>query len=299
MRFAFFDKLFGSSVKRKLSRLVDDHRVFCRDNLFEVASIDKLINHKSADKLFVLGSGSSINNLSVEQWDEISCHDSVGINRWFYHDFVPRFYLMDPPRNTERDISEIVIEGLLYRKKSYANCPIILTYPAGGYNRNDFVMRLHDLDMSFSLALSLNIEAQTESALRRELKKLSAQKILRMPELFWIKTASLDWILLTAVRMGYKEVVFCGVDLNDTRYFYETRPEWVTNSGLRMPRNLQKGKLHKTFDSEACFGGVPIDQVLSAYCDELRNNYEVECFVSHQTSVLSKIMSVYQWNVSR
>jgi len=295
MRFAFIDKLFGSSVKRKLSRLVDDHRFFCRNNLFEVASIDRLKKHKEADKLFVLGSGSSINNLSKEQWDEISNHDSVGINRWFYHDFVPKFYLLDPPRNTERDISEIVIEGFLYRKKSYANCPIILIYPPGGSNRKKFVMNFRELDMKFSLALSPNIEVQTKSALRRKLREFSSQNILQMTELFWTKTASLDWILLTAMRMGYKEVVFCGVDLNDTRYFYETRPEWVVNAGLRMPRNLQKGKQNKTFDPEACFGGVPVDKVLSTYCGELRGEYGVKCFVSHPSSGLSTIMPVYYW----
>ncbi|HYK35227.1 hypothetical protein [Alloacidobacterium sp.] len=47
---------------------------------------------RTSDTLFVLGSAWSINSISDKRWQIIARHDSVGINFWPVHPFLPRFY---------------------------------------------------------------------------------------------------------------------------------------------------------------------------------------------------------------
>src|SRR5271166_450448 len=51
-------------------------------------SVD-LTRMRSSDTLFILGSAQSINQISAERWEIIGKHDSVGINFWPVHSFVP------------------------------------------------------------------------------------------------------------------------------------------------------------------------------------------------------------------
>ena len=61
-------------------------------NLFPLEHISK---HKKSDICFILGTGSSINNISEKEWDVISKHDSWTLNNWIYHPFfVPDFYFV-------------------------------------------------------------------------------------------------------------------------------------------------------------------------------------------------------------
>src|SRR5262249_36622754 len=54
-----------------------------------------LSQHRRSETLFILGSGPSINQISEERWRFIASHDSVGVNMWLYHRFVPTFYVVE------------------------------------------------------------------------------------------------------------------------------------------------------------------------------------------------------------
>ena len=66
-----------------------------------------LSDYKSSDKLFILGSGSSITDISDTQWAHIDEHDSFGLNRWPVHEFTPTYYTfeirMDPSKKQYRE----------------------------------------------------------------------------------------------------------------------------------------------------------------------------------------------------
>ncbi len=50
---------------------------------------------KSSDTVFVLGSGWSINEISDQHWEVVGRHDSIALNFWPVHHFVPRLYLFE------------------------------------------------------------------------------------------------------------------------------------------------------------------------------------------------------------
>ena len=60
-------------------------------------------------------------------------------------------------------------------------------------------------------------------------------------------------------EMGYRRIVLAGVDLNDTRYFWDEDPDlaWF-GSG-------QTGQMHRTMDPAVA--AVPVDRVVMAFRD--------------------------------
>ncbi|MGC1298446.1 MAG: hypothetical protein WA869_25750, partial [Alloacidobacterium sp.] len=77
---------------------------------------------RASDTLFILGSAWSINDISDERWQIIGRHDSVGINFWPVHPFVPRFFHFEDIAYDEQPVMYDAFRGLLERRaEAYAN----------------------------------------------------------------------------------------------------------------------------------------------------------------------------------
>lgn len=61
--------------------------------------------------LFIMGSGSSVDDLTHEHWDLISDHTSIGINFWTIHSFTPSFYALEKSRATRVQPLEVLINN--------------------------------------------------------------------------------------------------------------------------------------------------------------------------------------------
>lgn len=57
--------------------------------LLETLNLQSL---RTSDTLFVLGSAWSINDISDARWKIIGKHDSIGLNFWPAHPFVPSIF---------------------------------------------------------------------------------------------------------------------------------------------------------------------------------------------------------------
>ena len=55
-------------------------------------NLNQLRSFKTSDRIYILGSGESILDISKQEWDEINSHNSIGFNHWYVHDFEPTFY---------------------------------------------------------------------------------------------------------------------------------------------------------------------------------------------------------------
>src|SRR4051812_26800845 len=92
-----------------------------------VATLDRvyLEAYKQSDTLFVLGSGSSINQISAERWSGIAAHDTLGFNFWLYHPFVPRFYFFENV-GAAAAVFEPLKQAIASRAADYADVPKIM-----------------------------------------------------------------------------------------------------------------------------------------------------------------------------
>lgn len=218
---------------------------------------------KKSDMIYILGSGSSISSLSERCWRKIMQHDSIGINFWCLHDFVPTYYFFEFPRDPDRLEAMIAILG--DRFVDYRYTYFVLNYrPTQTLDREitalpHYVTERLYLNVSYSLptaakhlvALSLYIWHAIECVKGKSFSRIIHHR------------ATLSAAVMFAYLAGYKHIVLLGVDLNNSKYFYEDNQsysKYSIKSGQIHPNNI-----HRTVDPAITrsYGYLPIDEYLA------------------------------------
>lgn len=247
------------------------YRLFFREPLFRAvlrwaaARPEKLLESKKSDTVFVLGSGSSINDLGEEQWDIVRRHDTIGMNFWIYHPFVPTFL--------HHEISVVPLPQGLARRPYDQLLAHLARRP--DYHRVGWLFSLHETAKHLSWRdLRRHIrhickggrcyhyptqldffdpsETLTAASFAQRARKL--QDVHIRPN-----AASLGAVLSVAIAMGYRNIVLLGVDLVDSRY-------WWTGQGrndvhVEVDLHQKPDENHKTMTTR---DGVPVDKLVDA-----------------------------------
>ena len=251
-----------------------------------------LLSYKKSDTLFVLGSGASINTLTEQQWQEIKKSDSIGFNFWCIHDFVPNMYVFETPRDKQTALN--LFQNFEKKKKHYQNVPSILK-DIRTTNLENFFSISNELAkqiyIAFDIEMSIERGKHFEKILRicNYLSKFLFKK--GKARLLFKRRASLSLITHLGYLMGYKKIVLCGVDLNNSKYFYEEKRAYYENKGINVPNSGQTGGVHSTIDPE--HNEITIDQVLLAVNEVLLRPNGTELYVALNSSALHPRLPSY------
>jgi len=253
----------------------------------------RLQHFKNSDTLFILGSGESIAGYTEKQFEEIKRHDSVGFNFWLLHPHVPTYYIAEFQPESER--SNLLWKNLSRRAPDYSEIPIIFKYSTTFWNERQLMPKA--LKQVF-VASSMSIPGMARKSLSRWVTMLDSLKIFNkvLPGgLILYRQASLSWLLIFAMQLGYKKIVLCGVDLNTPRYFYEISPDFCLKQGLLIPPADFTTPIHPTNNPSHCSGGLPITDVLHVMDDILLKKRGIEIYIGAESSALYPGFSVYDW----
>lgn len=254
---------------------------------------------RRSDRLYILGSGASVAGYTDAQWADIARHDSVGFNSWIVHDFVPSFYVMEYVAGISA--AEAFLHNLALREEAYRGVPLL------------FQSRVSTQDGTFVERLPPALRAQVHMIPQvflpgRTVPELTAwARILRQMGLFgpspsvpvvFARAASIVLLTLLGVRLGYKHLVLCGVDLNDTRYFYEVDEARYRALGRAVPVSGQLAAgVHKTNDPQRVHGGIPVMQVIEVLLAEVFRPLGVTLDVGSEASALCGLLP-YHWRAA-
>jgi hypothetical protein len=248
------------------------------------------------DTLFVLGSGASINNISKKGWEIIENNNSVGLNYWPIHDFIPTFLMFEMPRGERGNF----FYDVLWKKKSlYANTPIIFK---GLYkNRKDFngiekVKTLFHPDLIDNIYLSyeLSIPGRNENEFKLGLNHLDLTGFFstgKQIQSLGQYRGTVTCALIFGIKAGYKNIVLCGVDLNDTKYFYEDLAKYYQDKGIAVPPTGQTETIHKT--NIALHNVLPVSKVIILLQDFFSEKHSGKIYVSNKKSALFPELEFY------
>ena len=183
---------------------------------------------KSSDTVFILAPGSSINDYKEDDFNFISTFDSIGINNFIIHDFVPDIYLLET-QNRNLNYFNIIKE----QKSKFKNA----TFLYKGYASLSF-KKLNNLIQNLSDKPSFlkNFYIAKDAYLKGEWSLINQQfyNMFFYNDYFYNYRSSLDYTILMAYKCGYKNVVLCGFDMTD-RYFYSQNPSYA---GITTKYNL-------------------------------------------------------------
>lgn len=232
--------IYKSSKRNWEIRRITDSQGFGR---LSTLPLERL---KRSDCLFILGSGASINQLSEDDFALIGRHDSVGFNFWLIHDFVPTYYLLELSPNEVRN--DTFFELLEQRAHAYSGVPLIVQYKLWRRYQSGFDRVPGQLLSSIYLHAPWALLSPTERVLRMALTfwRLCGLGVGWRLEHLIHHRASLVLAVFFGLACGYRRLVLTGVDLKDSRYFWEEDSErW---SGTPTPPNIQSGGIHATAD---------------------------------------------------
>jgi len=237
---------------------------------------------KTSDTLFVLGSGASVNEYSEQEWAAVRSGDSMGFNFWCVHDFVPDIYVIEPPRSP-RDA--YLYDLMNQRAGDYKNIPLVLK--ASSSAKLDLDKFDAELRGCMYVGGAMPLPGRSPGQMVQGYTIYEGYGIFkprRAVNTIVQQRASLPGLIHLAVVWGYQRVVLCGVDLNNTSYFYEEDRSYYEDKGRCVPTTGQSGSVHKTMESPA--GGATVEDVLYAMDEVVMKPYGVEIMVALSTSAL-------------
>ncbi len=243
-----------------------------------------LLKIKSSDTLFVLGSGPSINRISAERWQEIAAHDTLGFNFWLYHSFVPKFYFFE---SIEKPSSPEAFDSFLAlakcRAADYASTVKVMTE----FHRLETQTMDHlppEFRKNLFAAHKLEAPARSEAEFARALEYLQRRGAFQVTGRFssLLKYASsLTSILVFAMKLGYKRIVLCGIDLKTPDYFFQDRRIYAESWE---PPVAERKERHDT--DLPLIWRLPATRAVAVIKQQLLDPAGVELLVENQDSAL-------------
>jgi hypothetical protein len=243
---------------------------------------------KSSDTLFVLGSGPSINKISPERWQAIARNDTVALNFWLYHPFVPKIYFFEGFSATRE--ANVYNDICKKRAADYANTPKILMDLADESTRT--VCNLPaEWKKNTYVAYTIPAVARTDEEFAYALRYLVAKGVFarasRTRALFK-HCATLSTLVALGVKMGYRRIVLCGVDLTNNEYYYQSAEDFPDHKDLEL---IPRQRKHATLTRYA-WGNTPIDVVLAEMKRQILEPAAIELYVEHKGSALWPMIPV-------
>jgi hypothetical protein len=216
-----------------------------RRNQIPLLRREHLVNVKSSDLLFVLGSGDSINQIGAERWRAISQHNSVGINFWPLHPFVPRMYFFESvERSDYPEAFELMLRMFEQRAADYRDTvKVAMELHRRGKQTADHLPQ--EFRRNLYGAYTWPAPARNAEEFRYAVARLQRQGYFsptaKYGRLFKY-AGSLTTILGLALKMQYRRVVLCGVDLRSQTYFYQDPELYQETAAVELiPRKQEYG----------------------------------------------------------
>ncbi|HWA99318.1 MAG TPA: hypothetical protein VG713_12535 [Pirellulales bacterium] len=245
---------------------------------------------KSSDTLFVLGSGSSVCDLSPDFLRSIEAHDSLGLNFWLIHDLVPTYYFVESSHVAERN--EVFNQLITLKAKQYRNTYFFPHYDLETFGRPDL------------LKLPPQESENVYATIRWKLATVDPKALQYALRVWWFALrrygpyhgiSSAVAAVTFGMMLGYRDIVLVGVDLSNTLYFWEADPDKYR--GVPTPPNIEGSGVHYTADREKVgfyVRQLPIQEQLRILADDLCRRQQIRLWTASERSMLSSFLPVYR-----
>ena len=261
---------------------------------FEINKTNRIFKKKT-DTIFILGSGSTINEIGQEEWLHIKKNTSIGFNYFMFHDFVPDSYLIEPERKKDFERCRNLIR-LIKTKKKYLSKTYVIMHRMGCYQMLKFYLKKNKINYKLFTPFDFGLNSI------KKLDKILNSFFLKIINVFFVPAqgcASVERIVLSAYLSGYKKIVLCGVDLNNNEYFFYQKGKYenILKSNARILEKYNKfhhsKNVHSTNDTNKAKQGITISEILKVYNKCFKKN-DVELYTLNKKSVLSDFLPTYE-----
>lgn len=244
------------------------------------------------DQLVILGTSDSINNISSKEWNEINKATTVGVNYFLFNDFIPDVIQFEVKEVKIKYYFENLLKIIIARQLEYKDTYILIKSNFGLSRKDlditiDFLKQIPEgLKKNLRFCVDFPIPAITKKELKIALKLMNSLKIFDLKNMKFTPhlRASIGLTSVWAIKYGFREVIFGGVDLNHNRIFYNKEDLYAKYKIIiDSPRSAET---HKTNNPD--FSEITIVEALNLLKKEIGS--KVSFSVISDKSALRKIM---------
>lgn len=274
-------------------------KVTNESNFRDLKNVD-LKKYKKSNKLFIIGSGHSLNEIKPEQWKEINDNDSLGFNFSFLNnDHIPNFFTIEamspltPGQKYRNHVADIFTELYPQKKEQYKNVIKFVTDLSESKKIffEDYSKDL--LDENCYILNTVNGLARNKSQFLKLIKYYKKKGIFDQKtnlDVIFKFRATLSMVISFGINLGYDEIILCGIDLNDPRYFYQDKTKYPN---LPSFTSSKPGKTHESILKERFMIGI--DEVCFLIDSYILKEKRKKIFIQNPKSELKKYFSVYNF----
>ena len=245
---------------------------------------------------FILGSGSSILNLSEKQLETVAKNFSVGFGAFALHTFVPDVYAFAPVGDLKdygRVYSEVMSRDDIVSKK-----PLLLVLRPRNKDDVAFITNLPTIHKERAqLYGRVGAIGSNSTNLGSFFGTISQETVSDSDNLLISLDAGATVLRLISILAlsGAKEIVLLGVDIVNSRYFWEEAPDFLTFNGFaHFDSGAAPSAIHRT---QTTMGRqIPILQSVPALASYLRENFGTYISLGTQGSALSGLIPQFSWH---
>ena len=251
------------------------------------------------DTLFILAGGSSVHELTDHHFNVMKRFNSVGVNFWFLHNFIPNLYSLDSGRpriqTPEEQAAARVVESRLGREEVLAKNPPILLLRPFKTSWASVMAIPEDLKKNIIVGGRANSVTRHRANLRLDLTLLSLAVRHRAvpPAVLPDNGASVVRLIFLGIAQRFRNIVLVGVDLDDRPHFFASQAyaDLQQQTATLFPRSLTQQ--HGTTSTETRpFNTADFISDLAKVLETLELG---KIWVGSTTSQLAESLPVYQW----
>lgn len=244
---------------------------------------------KINEKVFIFGSGSSIKELTIKNFDEINKYFSIGINKWIFHDFITNCYMIE--LTDDDNLNEKFRARILVLLRNTSKSPIFLIYRSrlsDSIKLQKWMRGMNSKRVFFYEYLrpdifKKNVKSEFVKSLRFIEKNINSNVLT-----LGVGTTIERAISLT-LSLGYRRLIILGVDLKDTKYFWTDK-----DINFKEISTDQKNVgYHKT--AIRVLGSIPVQETIVILDKIAREFYDSRILISTNKSMLSSDLEKYNW----
>jgi|MDSV01.1.fsa_nt_gb glycosyltransferase involved in cell wall biosynthesis len=283
-------------------------------------NLNQLRSFKTSDRIYILGSGESILDISKQEWDEINSHNSIGFNHWYVHDFEPTFYDLSYLANDYKFEGEK--EDMFFQaSKKCSNSKFILNHNSlpqqlSYFNGLDYYKtHINHFDLFESQLDQISSSEGNKVGQLAQYWTLEFFNHFQQPhgellpnENFIFKSrGQLFATVQLATLLGYKDIRLLGIDLNGENKFQDSYPDApnssksVGNGGEKLAQRVSaiensktKNGTHSTTQHTTDKDYLGIHKLLRIFNNKCLNRKGVSLTVGNPNSLLVSENIKYQ-----
>lgn len=265
---------------------------------------------KSAKSLFILGSGPSVNEYTEVEWAHIKDNESWAFNLWLCNPFIPSVFiaqslpelgdqdedsfahkLNNELKNMLKDKEEDYKYTKFFLRGDALNKNLFYTNIFGHYLGENFKDNLfHLAEMPISSLSTVSPKVLLDSLYKRGF--FNAKNAIQPIPKFG---STITELISLALMIGYKEIVLCGIDMNNGGHFYDSEHYFRTYPILREMshiNNTRKNGEHEHMDKTA--RPYTIKDYIIALDGFAKDNFGASVYVMNESSTLYPEINKYE-----